>query len=129
MIQDIKALQPGDKSWLCDRSEQTKESGWVRNKAHALKKLLIEHPFEPLSFSGQSTTELENFRNRTVEFFLNSEADTQIMAYQVQLVQDIIRPVQEYWLRIHRIYPLPAKLVQTQQYQLQQWYNQFKTKR
>ena len=51
------------------------------------------------------------------------------MAYKVHLVQEITLPVQEYWLRIHRIYPLPAKLVQTQQYQLQQWYNQFKTKR
>ena len=71
MIQDIKALQPGDKSWLCDRSEQTKESGWVRNKAHALKKLLNEHPFEPLSFSGQSTNELESYMNGTVKFFLN----------------------------------------------------------
>ena len=43
------------------------------------------------------------------------------MAYKVHLVQEITLPVQEYWLRIHRIYPLPAKLVQTQQYQLQQW--------
>ena len=43
------------------------------------------------------------------------------MAYKVHLVQEITLPVQEYWLRIHRIYPLPAELVQTQQYQLQQW--------
>lgn len=125
VIDALKTLPPSTISWLEERSEQVREGDWVRNKAIALKRLLLEHPYEPISFSGESSSSLEAMRSGTTRFFIQSEVRDQVETYKLKLVQQVTNRVRDYWLKMHRIYVLPATLVETQQYQLQQWIHSF----
>lgn len=118
IIQEIKKQPPSTTAWLEERNERANENDWVRNKAHALEKLLIEHPFEPLPFSGSSA--LESMRRETTEFFIKCD-DTKMETSKVKVVRAIMSPVRDYWHKIHITYPLPPEVVETQKYQLQQW--------